>query len=221
MQRFTFRLIWGSVAGAFVAGVIFGLAQYLIRGEPVLSSTGIEPPVISVMSKKDIPARERVREERPKPPEPQELAEKPKHTISEQVTQPAVPELMAVNFQVPKINTLNTGPGMPGVPGIIGVPGGQGDLNGMDGDVLPIVMVEPSYPPAAARRGQEGEVTAEFTVRPDGSVTDIVIIDAKPRGVFEQAARRSLAKWKFKPRQLNGKAIASRARQTITFSLDK
>jgi TonB family protein len=43
-------------------------------------------------------------------------------------------------------------------------------------------------------------VTVKFTVQTDGSVTNPTVTDAKPRrGVFDDAALRAVARWKFKP----------------------
>ena len=40
----------------------------------------------------------------------------------------------------------------------------------------------------------------KFTVETDGSVSNPTVTDAKPRrGVFDDAALRAVAKWKFKP----------------------
>jgi TonB family protein len=40
----------------------------------------------------------------------------------------------------------------------------------------------------------------KFTVETDGSVSNAVVTDAKPRrGVFDDAALRAVVKWKFRP----------------------
>ncbi|HEX7965491.1 MAG TPA: energy transducer TonB [Gammaproteobacteria bacterium] len=69
------------------------------------------------------------------------------------------------------------------------------------GDIVLMERVEPKFPPQAIRAGIEsGSVTVKFTVEPDGSVSNAVVTDAKPRrGVFDDAALRAVVKWKFKP----------------------
>jgi protein TonB len=43
-------------------------------------------------------------------------------------------------------------------------------------------------------------VTVKFTVQTDGSVSNLSVTDAKPRrGIFDQAALRAVARWKFQP----------------------
>lgn len=52
-----------------------------------------------------------------------------------------------------------------------------------------------------------------------GTVTDVKILDSKPRRLFDRAAKRAILKWKFKPRVVDGKPVPRRAVQTIEFKL--
>jgi periplasmic protein TonB len=90
-----------------------------------------------------------------------------------------------------------------------------------DGDVVPIVQITPMYPRKAAIKGIEGWVKLEFTITQDGAVSDVKILSAKPRRMFNRAAIKSILRWKFKPRIVSGKAVARRATQTIEFRLQK
>ena len=47
----------------------------------------------------------------------------------------------------------------------------------------------------------------------------MVVIEAEPEGVFDNAAIRAVSRWRFKPRIENGKAVAVRAEQMVTFKL--
>lgn len=69
------------------------------------------------------------------------------------------------------------------------------------GDIVLVERVEPKFPPQAIREDiNAGSVTVKFTVETDGSVSNPTVIDAKPRrGVFDDAALRAVARWKFKP----------------------
>lgn len=87
--------------------------------------------------------------------------------------------------------------------------------------VIPFVRVSPRYPRRALRSRTEGVVMIEFTISPDGSVTDPLIVKSEPQEVFDRAALRALKKWKFKPKFRNGKPVQRRARQTFTFSLNE
>lgn len=69
------------------------------------------------------------------------------------------------------------------------------------GDLVLMDRVEPKFPTQAVREGiEQGSVTIKFTVQTDGSVTNPTVTDAKPRrGIFDDAALRAVARWKFKP----------------------
>jgi protein TonB len=57
----------------------------------------------------------------------------------------------------------------------------------------------PRYPLTAMRRKLEGQVTLEFTVQPDGSVSSPRVISATPEGVFDEAAIVAVSRWRFEP----------------------
>jgi periplasmic protein TonB len=69
------------------------------------------------------------------------------------------------------------------------------------GDIVLVERVDPKFPPQAIREDiNSGSVTVKFTVQTDGSVTNPTVTDAKPRrGIFDDAALRAVARWKFQP----------------------
>ncbi len=95
-------------------------------------------------------------------------------------------------------------------------------LSSSDGEYLPIVKVAPIYPPRAQSRGLEGWVLLEFTVTEAGTVRDPVVIESEPAGIFDEAARKAVLKFKYKPRVEAGKPIAvPRVQHLITFKIEK
>ena len=70
---------------------------------------------------------------------------------------------------------------------------------------LPIVRVPPIYPRQALVKKIEGRVLLEFVVTETGAVRDPVILDAKPRGVFDRAALDAVAQFRYEPRVVDGK----------------
>jgi protein TonB len=88
-----------------------------------------------------------------------------------------------------------------------------------EGDIIPIVRIEPQYPRDALLKGLEGWVRVRFTILPDGSVADPSVVDAQPPRVFNREAVRAILRWKFKPRIMDGQAVSREAEQTIEFKL--
>jgi len=92
---------------------------------------------------------------------------------------------------------------------------------GAEGDVVPLVRINPQYPRDATMNQIEGHVTIEFTITETGSVRDPRVIDSDPPRVFDRAAVRALLRWKFKPRVVDGTAVARQAVQTLEFNMDR
>ena len=92
---------------------------------------------------------------------------------------------------------------------------------GSDRDIVPLVRIPPEYPARAQQRGIEGWVLLEFTITPSGTVQDPKVIDADPKGIFDDAALKSIARWKYNPKVENGVAVERRGiRIQLTFELE-
>ena len=83
-----------------------------------------------------------------------------------------------------------------------------------------IAARDPVYPTQALRDGTRGWVELEFTITASGSVRDIDVVAAEPRGVFDAAASAAVADWRYKPRVVNGQPVAQRSRVTLRFDVD-
>jgi protein TonB len=59
----------------------------------------------------------------------------------------------------------------------------------------------------ARTRGIEGHCTVRYTVTTSGTVKDVVVIDAKPRGIFDRVSVQAALKFKYRPRVINGEAV--------------
>ena len=64
---------------------------------------------------------------------------------------------------------------------------------------VPVKQVAPEYPKRAKRMGISGQVTVAFDISTDGKVQTPRVVEAKPEGVFDEAAVDAVSKWKFKP----------------------
>jgi protein TonB len=89
-------------------------------------------------------------------------------------------------------------------------------------DPEPIYRPKPEYPERALRFKREGVVELEFTIAVDGSVQNVLVIKSEPEGLFDRAATRALAKWRYAPQLVNGVAIErTKVRVRLIFKLDK
>ena len=91
----------------------------------------------------------------------------------------------------------------------------------VDGDYLPIVRVAPVYPARAIAKGIEGYVDMKFTVSRTGTVVDPVVTFSSS-ALFDKAAERAVLKFKYKPRFVEGVAVAvPGVRTRFTFNLEQ
>jgi protein TonB len=79
---------------------------------------------------------------------------------------------------------------------------------GGDRDVVPLVRVDPQYPPRAKQRRIEGWVDVEFTIGPAGTVQNPKVIGANPAGIFEEATLRAVRRYRYNSKIVDGVAVA-------------
>lgn len=78
----------------------------------------------------------------------------------------------------------------------------------------------PIYPYRAKRMGIEGEVGVSFVVNTDGTVSDVKILKANPKGIFEEAVIDSVSSWQYAPGELMGKNVKVLVTTNIIFQLE-
>ncbi|MEP1554317.1 MAG: energy transducer TonB [Paraglaciecola sp.] len=181
------KLIGAMTIAAVITFSTFVLMDMLISNDEITRVPTTESTVIDlypdfedepVITKKKVLPKPKVK---PKPePIPKMVETTPQQNLN--------PGLYVSSFEGPTINT--------GISPSLGMD---------DGMARPIVRVEPKYPPAAARDGKEGWVKLSFSISTQGTVNNIQVVDAEPKRVFNQAAKRALAKWKYKPNMEQGK----------------
>ena len=100
----------------------------------------------------------------------------------------------------------------------------RGDFifNSGDLDQAPqkIMQTEPVYPYKARQRNIEGYVKVKMLVRADGTVGEVSVLDAQPKGLFDSAALKAVPSWRFKPGVIDGQAVPSWVVTTIRFTLN-
>ena len=86
---------------------------------------------------------------------------------------------------------------------------------------VPVYREAPRYPRQAMARRQEGWVELVFEVDSEGKVLadTIRVVDAEPKHLFERAARRAIARWRFAAYEL-GSGPNRQLRQRLEFRLE-
>ncbi len=204
------RYVVSVVLAVIVTVAAFYLMHRLISGGDGERENLDPPPGIRfgpVDIEQDIVEKDRRKPEPPPPPD----------------TPPPPPDIQVSDVQqtpteMPRMEMPNLNLGVGAGPPVLG---NVGIDRGAEGDVVPLVRINPQYPRDAQMNMIEGYVTIEFTITETGSVRDPKVIDSKPPRVFDREAIRAILRWKFKPRVIDGTAISRRAVQTIDFNLDQ
>jgi len=110
------------------------------------------------------------------------------------------------------------GPAMPTPSPAGAVPQAQG-ATASTLTLVPLATPAPEYPRDAMMSGTQGYVVVEFTINLEGGTQDIAVVDATPQRTFDQAARRAVSRWKFKPLVENGQPVEKRVQRRIDFKL--
>ena len=82
----------------------------------------------------------------------------------------------------------------------------------------PIVRIAPAYPAALKRQGVQGRVWILFIIDENGTPSRPRVVET-PHPDFADSALRAIIQWKFKPGKKDGKAVKTRVRMPLAFSL--
>lgn len=77
----------------------------------------------------------------------------------------------------------------------------------------------PVYPSVARKRGIEGYVKLFFVVNTEGLVEQVQILEARPEGIFEEAATSAIRRQRFEPAQYKGQPVFFKGQNEYNFSL--
>ena len=208
------RYLGSLTVGIVVALLLFLLMHSLISNkETTQKNTGATQIVDFVRVQRDDQTQTKSRNIPKKPPPPKSPPPPPDVQVSaDQKVQ--APQL---DVNIPRVNVPVGGAGGGGP--FLG--GYAQNMNAGEGDVIPIVQIQPQWPRRALMEGISGWVKVEFTILPDGSVEDPSVVESKPGHLFDSSAIRAILRWKFKPRIVDGRAVKRRATQVIEFKINK
>lgn len=214
-------LDWLRFPVAFVLALLFALSMFgfLHRLTTVRSSAGEAVPVTKVdfvRLRREVVVEEKKRE-KPQRIKPEQAPVLPTMSVAKEEGLTLGLDVAAIAAGLGSDFGTASGSGGDGR----GVPGGLSFGGGMsDRGALPLVRVEPQYPPQAAKRGLEGWVQLQFTVTTSGGVDDVLVVKSS-NSVFERAAMEAVRKWKYEPQMRAGTAIATSGLNVVLrFKLD-
>lgn len=199
-----------------VVSVLFGvasaLALFLVMHGLISEPPGLDPdpgtgPVLLPFH--EIPPEDERKKDRRKPPDP---PEQPPRLVQTPIEVPA-PEPVAPfpPLDIPDLPSHGDGAYFPP----------PGRSTGPDRDVSCSVMVPARYPRQQLVDGVEGWVEMHFTVMPDGSIGDAVVVASDPPRVFDREALRAIYRWRCEAGIVEGVAVPRRASQTMQFRIEQ
>lgn len=195
-RRRTTLLVAGAIAGSVLVNIgLFGLAS-LLSSERERPADMTEPVAVSL-----------VKLAPPKTAEPEEVKEPtpPKQEPKSDFTPDLVRPDLALGSNVDVGVAVDLG-------GIRRSDmGGEFVFEAYELDQPPqvLVRVPPVYPYKAREQGIEGVVQVKLLVNSDGTVGAVQILDARPKGIFEDAVRKSVPQWKFSPGKIEGATVTA------------
>lgn len=92
--------------------------------------------------------------------------------------------------------------------------------NTPDQEAQRLAAAPPPYPYSAILFCIEGHAKFEFTINPDGTTSDIQVVESEPKGVFD-AAGGVIRFWPHEPACRDGEAVASKSTTKIEFRLEQ
>ena len=190
MENLNPRFLISVGLGALTAFALFWVMQALIGVEGELKEGGGRMSVDFVRLKKDN-APETKKREPPKREKPKQQPPPPEMNMAKAMNpSDAVGEIVPMvdtGAELEKATSLGAG--------------------GADRGAVPLVRVDPEYPPRAKARGIEGYVIVEFTISPVGTVSDARVLRSEPAVIFDRAALKAVRKYRYNPMIKDGKPI--------------
>jgi protein TonB len=167
----------------WVMQALIGVSGELKEGRPRFSMefVRLKRDTTPELKKREPPKREKP--EQPPPPPEMNLAK----AVNPSEALGAIMPMADVGVELERATSLGTG--------------------GSDRDVVPLVRVDPDYPPKARQRRIEGYVDIEFTIGPAGTVKNPKVIAAHPPSIFERSALRAVRRWRYNPKIEDGVAV--------------
>lgn len=201
---------------------LFSLMPGLVRPVPKEWADPLAPARVVRVKQAELPPKKNVVEESVKPKPARNQAPKP-HAPKVMPARPRL-ALLPPDLNVPALPQADlhiNAPLADALDIVIPTLKSAYAVGELDGSLIPLAAIQPSYPFRAKQRGIEGSVTVEFLVTAQGRVEEITILESEPLEIFDRAVENALALWQFQPPTKEGVKVAARVRTTIRFQLEE
>jgi protein TonB len=186
------RLIFGLPGAAIVTAALFLIMSAMVRQDAQLAEErdAVSISITQQLKDTDLDANKQFKRptlDTPPPPPP---------AVNDPSNRPA---LSGVAAAIPNIDAnLSIGTGF-----------------NPDRDAQPLVRIPPQYPERCMASAKPRETVAvEFDVTPEGTTTNIRVIDSS-NSCLNREATRSVERWKYQPKIVDNKAEWRRGVQTV------
>jgi periplasmic protein TonB len=138
-------------------------------------------------------------------PKPKTVIDEQMSAHSESIQKPETP------VSVPQSAAVNKPAAKPSI--------GDAKSKGVNSGIVELGCPRPKYPMRAMSRHIEGWVKVEVTISTAGTVTNAKVVSAQPPGIFDDVALDATKKCKFKPKIVNGTAVAQSGLKVSRFKI--
>jgi protein TonB len=179
---------------------IFLLMYTLIHNDSTSDDAREQLPLVEIFEPEDKPDME----EKPEPePEPEPVEPMlPELDVQTPVSSPApILDMPVAAMDIGEVDIPSAGNWRP--PAVGQVATGEGETTGKGNrgykTIIPIATRQPNIPKIAWDNKVDGWVLVSFVLYNNGKVGNIRVMDAQPRGVFEENVIASIEKWRYSP----------------------
>lgn len=223
------RFLLPGLVALMINAALFAFMQQMTTGQTLNLNASLNAEIIDFIRTPDA-FENQTQSQRKPPPEPPKNPETLPSSTSLQPIAKSKPQPLPMPVSALKLENLSStldanspslGPMLTEQASTEGLEYSGGLEFVMGQDMQTLFNPLPRYPHALKRRKIEGYVIVDFTVTTQGQVENPVIMESSPKGAFDKSVLRTIKRWKFHPRERDGKIVAVRVRQRVVFSLSQ